>query len=240
MVPPTRRALLHGAAGLTTALAGCSGLLDGSTESTRTAPRDSSGGGPASGSVTDPETLLLRVDTDRPPIWLTTSNSDSGGRPTASERDRWRESIVIDDTARANRLGVVDSVDRERIESFFAATDFTAETVYVEMGAVEECFRLHLCHISWTPTEISTDYTRRTRSYTARCAVDEWVIEARLIRIPDAIEADNVNGYSSSVGTGACDRRQARAEGASGADPASAGESNTRPGTTTTDSGGSQ
>lgn len=240
MVPPTRRALLHGAAGLTTALAGCSGLLEGSTESTRTAPREGSEGGPGSGSVTDPETLLLRVDTDRPPIWLAKSNSEADGRPTASERDRWRESIVIDDTARADRLGVVENVDREQVESFLAATDFTAETVYVEMGAVEECFRLGLCHISWTPTEVSTDYTRRLRSYTERCAVDEWVIEARLIRIPDDVEADNVNTYSSSVGTGACDRGQGRAEGEAGADPASASESNTRTGTATTASGGSQ
>ena len=240
MVPPTRRALLHGAAGLTTALAGCSGLLDGSAESTRTVPRDGSDGGPGSESVTDPEILLLRVDTDRPPIWLAKSNSEAGGRPTASERDRWHESIVIDDSARADRLSVVETVDRERVESFLAATDFTAETVYVEMGAVEECFRLDLCHVSWTSTEISTDYTRRTRSYTERCEVDEWVIEARLIRIPDAIEADNVNGYSSSVGTGACDRRQGRAEGEAGADPASATESNTRTETATIDSGGSQ
>jgi hypothetical protein len=240
MVPPTRRALLHGAAGLTTALAGCSGLLDGSTESTRTAPRDGSGGGPGSGSVTDPETLLVRVDTDRPPIWLARPNSEAGGRPTASERDRWRESIVIDDTARADRLDVVENVDREQVESFLAATDFEVETVYVEMGAVEECFRLDLCHIGWTPTEISTDYTRRTRSYTERCAVDEWVIEARLIRIPDDVEADDVNTYSSSVGTGACDRGQGRAEGEAGAASASTSESNTRTETATTASGGGQ
>jgi hypothetical protein len=190
--------------------------------------------------VTDPETLLVRVDTDRPPIWLARPNNEAEGRPTASERDRWRESIVIDDTARADRLGVVESVDREQVESFLAATDFEVETVYVEMGAVEECFRLDLCHISWTPTEISTDYTRRTRSYTERCEVDEWVIEARLIRIPDAIEADDVNGYSSSVGTGACDQRQGRAEGEAGAEPASASESRTRTETATTASGGSQ
>jgi hypothetical protein len=240
MVLPTRRALLHGAAGLATGLAGCSGLLDGSAESTRTAPPYESNGGPASGSVTDPETLLLRVATDRPPIWLATSNSEDSGRPTASERDRWRESIIVDDTARADRLSVADTVDREQVESFFTATDFAVETVYVEMGEVEECFRLDLCHISWTPTKISTDYTRQSRPYTERCEVDELVIEVRLIRIPDVIEADDVNSYSSSVGTGACDRRQGRAQGEAGADLASASESHTRTETTTIGSGGSQ
>lgn len=240
MVPLTRRALLHGAAGLTTALAGCSGLLDGSAESTRTAPRDGSDGGPASGSVTDPETLLLRVDTDRPPIWLAEPDSETSGRPTTSERDRWRDAIVVDESARADRLSAVDTVDREQVESFFAATDFTAEAVYVEMGEVEECFRLDLCHISWTPTKISTDYTRQSRSYTERCEVDELVIEARLIRIPDAIKADNVNSYSSSIGTGTCDRRRGHAEGEAGAEPAPASENNTRTETATIDSGGGQ
>jgi hypothetical protein len=240
MVPPTRRALLHGAAGLATTLAGCSGLLDGSAESTRTAPRDGSNGGPASGSVTEPETLLLRVATDRPPLWLAKSNSEDSGRPTASERDRWRDSIIVDDTDRADRLSIADTVDREQVESFLGATDFAVETVYVEMGAVEECFRLDLCHISWTPTEISTDYIRRSRSYTERCEVDEWVIEARLIRIPDALEADNVNGYSSSVGTGACDRRRGRAKGEGGTDSSSDSESNARIGMTAIDSGGGQ
>lgn len=240
MVPPTRRALLHGAAGLATGLAGCSGLFDGSAESTRTAPRDGSNGGPASGSVTDPETLQLRVATDRPPIWLTKSNSEDSGRPTASERDRWRDSIIVDDTARADRLSVADTVDREQVESFLGATDFAVETVYVEMGVVEECFRLDLCHISWTPTEISTDYSRQSRPYTGRCEVDELVIEARLIRIPYALEADNVNGYSSSIGTGACDRRQGRAGGEGGTNPSSGSESNARIEMTTIDSGGGQ
>jgi hypothetical protein len=239
MVPPTRRALLYGVAGLATGLAGCSGLLDGATESTRTAPRDDTDSGPASGSETDPETLLLRVETDRPPLWLAEPNSDASGRPTARDRDRWRDSIVVDTPARADRISVVDAVDRDRVESFFAATDFAAETVYVEMGAVEDCFRLDLCHVSWTPTEIATDYTRRSRPYTERCAVDEWVSEARLIRIPDAMEADDVNSYSSSIGTGTCDRRRGRAEGESGADPV-ATENAARRETTTRDSGGDQ
>lgn len=240
MVPSTRRALLHGAAGLITALAGCSGLLDGTAESTRTAPRDGSDGGPGAGSMTDPETLLLRVDTDRPPVWLAEPDSETDGRPIASERDRWRDSIVVDDSARADRLSVVDTVDYERVESFFAATDFAAETVYVEMSEIEECFRLDLCHISWSPTEISTDYIRRSRSYTESCEIDELVIEARFIRIPDAIKADNVTTYSSSIGTGACDRHQGRAEGEGGAEPASASEWNARAETTTIDSGGGQ
>lgn len=162
------------------------------------------------------------------------------GRPTASERDRWRDSLVIDESSRADRLGIVDTVDREQVESFLAATDFENETVYVEMVEVEECFRLNLCHINWTSTEISTDYTRRSRPYTERCAVEELVIEARFIRIQDVLEASEVNGYSSSVGTGACDRRQGRTEGEEDAAPASASERTTRTGTGMADSRGTE
>lgn len=238
MVSPTRRALLHGAAGLSAGFAGCSGLLDGSAESTRTAPRDGSNGDPPSGSVTDPETLLLRLATDRPPIWLATSDREDSDRPSAKERDRWREFVVVDDTARADRLDVADTVDRQRVESFLAATDFAGETVYVEMGVVEDCFRLDLCRISWTPTEISTDYARRLRPYTERCGVDTSVIEARLIRIPDAVEAADVNSYSSSIGSGVCDRRRGHAEGEGGAEPSAASERSVRTQTATLGSGG--
>jgi hypothetical protein len=160
--------------------------------------------------------LLLRVDADRPPVWLARPDSDVDGRPTASEREHWREHIVVDDSARAERLSVADTVDHDRVQSFAAATDFGTETVYVEIGSVAECFRLTLCQISWTPTAISTDYVRLSRPYTERCTANEHVVEARLIRIPDAIAADNVNSYSSSVGTGACDQRRGRTETESG------------------------
>lgn len=236
MVPLTRRDLLQGAAGLTAALAGCSGLFDGSAESTRTAPREEPDGGPASGSSTDPATLLIRVDTDRPPLWLSETDGSDGGRPTPSERDRWRDTILVDDAARADRLAVARVVDRDRVASFIGATDFSAETVYVEMQEVGECFRLDLCYVSWTPTEIATDYTRRSRPYTERCAVDGMVIEARLIRIPDALEADDVTGYAASVGTGGCHSRRASGDGTGGSGPATTGEGTPTP----TEAGGDQ
>ncbi|WP_135662242.1 hypothetical protein [Halorhabdus rudnickae] len=240
MVPQTRRSFLHGAAGLTAALAGCSGLGGDSDESTATPTRAGTDSDPALGSATNPESLLLRVDTDRPPVWLADSDGEPGGRPTATERDRWRDPIIVDDSARTDRLNVAETIDRERVESFFEATDFATETIYVEMRQVEECFRLDLCHISWSATEISTDYTRRSRPYTERCEADAWVTEARLIRIPDAIIADDVHSHSSSVGTGACERRQGDAPREGTAGRASATESNTRTETTTIDTGGKE
>ena len=177
------------------------------------------------------------MDANRPPIWLKNPDSETSDRPTETERNRWRDSIIVDDSARADRISVAETVDRDRVESFLGETDFGTETIYIEMGQVEECFRLALCQVSWTPTELSTDYVRETRPYTERCEVDEWVVEARFIRIPDAIDADNVNGYSSSVGTGACDRRRRGAEGEGESDSASASERTTQT-ETLTDSGG--
>lgn len=232
MVPLTRRTLLSGAVGLTTALAGCSGLQDGADGSTRTAPRDDGPDGPVSGSTTDPETHLVRVSTERPPIWLAEADD---GQPTASQRTRWRDHIVVDDAARADRISVADAVASDQLESFLSATEFDAETVYIEMGEVRECFRLDLCQIGWSSTEISTDYSRRTRPYTAHCEVDESVIEARLIRIPDPLDADDVTSYSSSIGTGVCDRQHARADGEGGSEPSTPSES-----PTASDSGGEQ
>lgn len=238
MVPLTRRTLLSGAVGLATALAGCSDLQDGADESTRNVPHDDGPDGPSAGSATDPETHLVRVNTERPPIWLT--DADDDGQPTVSQRNRWRDHIIVDDSARADRISVADAVDRERVESFLTATDFDAETVYIEMGAVQECFRLKLCRIGWSSTEVSTDYTRQARPYTAHCEVREAVIEARLIRIPDPINADDVTSYSSSIGTGVCDRQHTRAEGESGTGPSTPSETPTRTATTTGDSGGEQ
>jgi hypothetical protein len=131
-------------------------------------------------------------------------------------------------------------VAHEQVKSFFAATDFAAETVYIEMGAVEGCFQLDLCQVSWTPSEISTDYTRQSRSYTERCEVNEFVIEARLIRIPDMIEADNVNSFSSSIGTGTCDQRSERVQRGNEKGSGSASGQTGRTATKAIDSGGSQ
>lgn len=240
MVPTTRRALLQGATGLTAALAGCSGLLNGSADSSRTASPTSTDNVPAGGSTTDPETLLLRVDTDSPPIWTAPSDSKHGKSLPGTGDDRWRDSIVVDEDSLADRIKVHDTVDRDRVESFLDATSFDEETIYIEMGAVEACFRLDLCQVRWTATKVSTDYTRRVRPYYDRCAADEYVVEARLIRIPEAIDANDVTTYSSSIGTGECERQQPRSVEEHGGDGTTPREKRNESESTTIDSEGGQ
>jgi len=201
-----RRESLALFAGAAATLAGCNGLAGSSSSSSDVAGdgERTVTDGPSSGTETDPETLLVRVDSDGQPVWH--SDGDGDGQPTPRRRERHLDSIVVDTDARADSLSTADGVDAEAVGSFPDATDFDAETVYVETIRVEECFRLDLCRISWQADEVSTDYSRRTRPYDERCGVDEWVFETRLIRIPDPLDADDVRGHSSSIGTGTCHR----------------------------------
>lgn len=216
--------LLAGAAAM---LAGCNGLAGSSSSSSDVAGNGERTvtDGPSSGTETDPEALLVRVDSDGKPVWL--SDADGDGPPTPRRRERHLDSVVVDTDARADRLSMVDDVDAEAVGSFLDSTDFDAETVYVETIRVEECFRLDLCRISWQADEVSTDYSRRTRPYDERCGVDERVFETRLIRIPDPLDADSVRGHGSSIGTGACHRSRPGpgAEGGESSGEATAPES---------------
>ncbi|WP_225333302.1 hypothetical protein [Halomicrobium urmianum] len=222
MVPFTRRRALHGAAGLVAALAGCSGTGFGESESTRTHARETPADEPGHGSEADPPHVAVRSATDRPPVWF--ADEDGGGRPSVAERHYHGDRTVIDGEDRAGRVRVADGVDTEPVRSFLDETDFESETVYLEVNQVEECFRLELCSIQWQPDEVRTDYGRVLRPYDERCEADAKVYEARLIRIPDALDHEDVNGYGSSVGGGACGERMARAR-AEGDSASSSGSS---------------
>ncbi|WP_336338609.1 hypothetical protein [Haloarcula brevis] len=219
MVPSTRRALLHSACGLATLFAGCNGLFEGGTGSTRTPTESDDAAAPGAGSMTDPETVVARVDADRRPVWL-----DDDGRPTEiRHRDRL-QSEIIDTAAKADRLGVAETVDRQAIESFLDETDFDTETIYIQNVRIEECFRLSLCRVQWSPDRISTDYGRVSRPYDERCTAGETVYAVWFIRIPQALDADGVTSFSSSIGGSGCDgpRIGAESEGGGGSGQRSA------------------
>ncbi|QIO22260.1 hypothetical protein [Haloarcula sp. JP-L23] len=203
MVPPTRRRVLHGAAGLASALAGCGGLLDGTVESTRETP--TAGETTYAGSESAPETLGLRADVDRPPVWLSDADGDDGGRPTESEYSSRHTSALVDSPERAERVSVADVPGTDRVGSFLGETDYDSESVYIETHQVEDCFRLELCHVAWNPDEVRTDYALSSRPYDEPCRADEKVYAVRFIRIPAPLDDDEVNGHGSSIGTGSCD-----------------------------------
>jgi hypothetical protein len=205
MVPPTRRALLSGAAGFAGLLAGCGGPADPTTPTATGRPPAT---GPGSGSTTDPETLQVRAGGDRPPVWLVDPDEADGGRPTPRADDRYVEITVVDGPSRADRVAVATDAARERVDGFLEATDFDRETVVLQTVRLGECFRLELCAVSWTPNEVSTDYARHSRPYDEACGVDTRVFEARLLRLPAALDADEVNSHRSSIGSAACEARR--------------------------------
>lgn len=222
MVPLTRRRLLHGAAGTALALAGCNELVSGTDESTRTVSDARSGETqPRADSEVEPTFVRLRSAVDRPPVWLSDSTGNDASRPTSDDRREQISGTVIDSPSRADRLTIAEVPARERARTFLSETDYETQTVYLDTNHVQECFTLELCRVSWQPDHVETDYGRVIRPYDERCGADAKVYEARLIRIPDALDHENVNRHSSSIGAGSCDGDSPRPE-ASGED---AGES---------------
>jgi hypothetical protein len=206
MVPLTRRRFLQGAVGLAAGLSGCNGV-EGLNRSTQTSsPTVGHGDSDRStDSTTTPETTRVRVADSRPPIWLTDPERDDG-RPTRGDDSRLLSSVIVDSQSRADRVEIVDVPAAEDARSFIASTSFDRETVYIQNHRVKDCFRLDLCHASWRSTTVETDYARLLLPYDERCAANDWAAESWLIRIPAALSENDVNGYSTSVGSAACDQ----------------------------------
>lgn len=221
MVPPTRRRLLRTAAAVATAaLAGCSGLVGEQSGTSRSVSENADSTIPGGTTERDPETRLLRAGTDEPPVRIG-AGDETPVRP--GRRSSRLSSAVIDTRSRADQLVVSDGVDADAVSAFRSATAFDSETLYLETRRVEECFRLRLCGISWTPGKIRTAYARELRPYDERCSAGESVYESRLIRLPATLDLAEVNSYGSSTdGQGRChgdgDGRRDRENGVAGGD----------------------
>ncbi|GGM60328.1 hypothetical protein GCM10009017_08100 [Halarchaeum rubridurum] len=194
-------------------MAGCNGLFGGSAESSRTVESGGERTHDPADTVVDPPMVRRRVDADVPPI-----------RPPDFERERAdgsaRERLsfgagyaVVDSRSAAARLDADD--EDGAVAAFVDATEFERETLFLQTRLVAACYRLRLCHVSWGPDEIETEYVRRLRPYDERCASDAQVFESRLIRLPVALDGDAINSFATGVGTGGCGHG---ARGASGAE----------------------
>lgn len=202
MVPPTRRRLLHVAAAVTAGLAGCGGLTGEESSTSRSVTEGTETIGTGPNAETNPETVLVRANTERPPVRIEDDDGTSAGSERPERRSARLSHAVIATESKAKRLVVADGIDREPITSFLSATDLDGETLYLETTRVDECFRLQLCAIAWADDEVRTEYGRLLRPYDERCVTDRRVFESRLIRIPTALDPDEVRSYGSSVGEG--------------------------------------
>lgn len=217
MVPHTRRRFLHVATAVAGGLAGCGRLTGGAARSSESTADNGGSDVPASGSETDPQTVLLRADSETPPIRLTDSERENTDSPRPGHYSPRITTAVVDSRSRSQRLTVADGVDGDAVSSFVSATEFDSETLYLETNRLQECFRLELCRISWQPDEVQTDYGRVLRPYDERCGADERAFESRLIRLPVALDEESVNSHGSTIRGSPCDATGGpRAEGSSG------------------------
>jgi hypothetical protein len=201
----TRRSLLQAATALTAGLAGCGGFNSGSSSRSDTVAAGNAGP-PDSNSDTDPPQFLARAGIARPTVRLVDPDEETAKDDDPDRRGPQESYAVIDSRETADRLTVADGVDTDgELESFLEATDFDTETLYLQTHAVQECFRLELCWVSWGPDEIRTDYARTLRPYDETCAAEDRAFESRLIRLPVALDADEVRSFGTTIGSGSCD-----------------------------------
>jgi hypothetical protein len=193
----TRRRALHGAVALLAGFAGCSG----ESSSSSSYPPDPSGN-----IELDPESYSLRNPDPAPTVW-------TGERPTPeadAERPHRRHHLFVTgpDDAAGVSFAAVDGADGAR--EFLDATDYDAATIYAEQWTVEECFTPDLCSIQWSEDDVQTNYSRRYRDADVPCEAEAEDVVVTLIRIPEAFDPGDVNGYGSSYGSTSCERENRR------------------------------
>jgi hypothetical protein len=215
----TRRRALQAAVGLAAGLAGCP---DGDTDTGR-GDAGTPVGSPtqpvptvADDRVADPEYVTLRADESDgsdPLVWFVPDPDD---RPTAGATvdpaDREWEGLVGDE-ATAETLAFSDratetesSADVETARRFVAGTDFDSETLLVEGRSVRECYRLVLCHVSWTDGEVETRYGRFLRDADVACESGERDARVTIARLPAALDPVAFEMGATGVASGRCFR----------------------------------
>ena len=193
----TRRRALSGAVAMLAGVAGCSG----ESSSSSSYPPD------ATGNIElNPESYTLRNPERAPTVW-------TGERPTPredEERVHRRHHLFVTNADEAAAVAVADVDGAADAREFLETTDYDAATVYVEQWTIGACFAPDLCSIQWSESDVQTNYSRRYRDADVRCEADDEDVLVTLIRIPEAFDPSDVNGYGSSHGSGTCERENER------------------------------
>lgn len=222
MVPRTRRRLLHGAAALLAGVAGCSDSTSPTDPPSPTEPGRSRGLGNVE---RDPDRVVLRASeeaVDPPLAWFDgDAGADADGNPAADASgggdaggdngdgttvppdDRDPSGLVATE-ATAATLHVDDVEGAAEARSFVANTDFDAETVYLDPHSVGECYRLRLCSVTWSESDVATRYGRILRDHDAACRADARDVRVTFVRIPAALDPQEVTSTGSGVHRGPC------------------------------------
>lgn len=203
MVPVTRRRLLHATAGVAAALAGCG---DASRDESRGPPE------PPENVDRDPDGYALRNPDGEPAAWLPREDAesdgtggDSSGTSPSGPPENARVYALVASRETADRIRYADVDGVEGAREFVAATEFDTESVYVESKRVQACYRLELCYVTWSDTEIDTQYGRHLRDADVACDADAEESTTWLVRVPDALDPDEVTGHGSGTSGRGCE-----------------------------------
>jgi len=194
-MPPSRRALLSAATAAATALAGCSGTGSTASDSAneRSVP-DGNGDDPPPYAYLrgdDPQALARFEDDDR----------------TRGRHHPHLERLVLDSEDRAASVEYADVDGADAVREFVTETAFETETVVVDQWAVEACYRLELCGVHWTETDLDLAYSRVALAHDVPCGADAEAAEARFLRLPDALDDESLSSFSTSIDRGGCPER---------------------------------
>jgi hypothetical protein len=192
---PSRRALLSAAAAAAIPLAGCN-TTTSSTDSSRANDRLDSVGA----NTEMPPYAYLRHDESLELAWV-----DGDDDERASER-RVRP-LVIDSAERADTVQYADVDGADAVREFVAATAFDEGSVFVDQRSVEACYRLEICGVRWSETDVDLAYSRVALPYDVPCEADAEAMEARFLRLPDPLDHDSVSSVASGTDTGGCPER---------------------------------
>lgn len=209
MVSRTRRRFLHSTAALLTGLAGCG---------------QSPTGGPPTDSRPRGETVeqnfesyTLRNTTEKPPVWFredradsTTADATADTTAEPPQNARNRGFVASEESVGGLRFADVTGADEAR--QFVSDTDFDAETLFVESRPVAACRTLELCHVTWSDTDIDTQYGSYYRDADVACQTDTKEAVSMLIRIPEVVDPDEVRSYGSGWSSNGCQRRRPQRE----------------------------
>lgn len=208
----TRRRLLASTTVLCAGLAGCKG----SSHS-----KNASSGSTLANHRTDPPAVIVRNTTDQLVVsWDRNDSTDDGnGMHGGSSMVFVTSKSDIDDLS----FEPVDGV--EKAKQFMQDTDFDSETIYYVQRPVPDCYKLQVCSVSWSETEVDTEFSRVLRPVDVSCIAGMRIGTAVFIRIPGELNPDSITSFSSGSGPGQCDSRSHSRTGASRSSETASGRS---------------
>lgn len=190
-----RRLLTAGGVALLGGLAGC----NDSTHDVSSPPEQ-----PENVELNPDAVSLRRSDEDAPAAWYLPEDETPADATAEPSEDIRQQHQLIATPEAANRIKFADVDGRETAREFIDETAFDHETLYLQGTRMRECFTLRLCYVTWSATEIDTQYGSYYRDAEVACRTDTYDRASWLIRIPDTLNPTTVRSRGSGWSSNGC------------------------------------